>query len=59
MPKETQNKYLRKRITVFASARELAYLFAMTRFLRSVCLALYPAQQLIQRFLNFPDLIYP
>ena len=49
-PLETLNEWLRGRIAALRGARSLAYLFDMSRSLRSVRLALHPARCFLQRF---------
>ncbi|PIV47914.1 MAG: lipoprotein signal peptidase [Gallionellaceae bacterium CG02_land_8_20_14_3_00_60_115] len=48
--RETPNKCLRGRIAALRGARQLAYLFDMSRCLRSVRLVLHPARRFLQRF---------
>jgi hypothetical protein len=50
--RETLNNCLSGRIAALRGARNLDILFYMPRFLRSVRLALHPAQTIIQRFLD-------
>ena len=49
--REALNKWLRERIAALRGACPLAYLFDMSRVLRSVRLALHLARSLVQGFL--------